>query len=172
MRRTFAILCLFLASKSNVSAERSYGYAKKDELCNLDGLCINFLLEVTDLVLSKNECYLKCLRNLDCAWYTYNSEFGTCHLNMGCNDVVLLNQGFTRSYKDCEVLKSKQKSTVNENKLGTAICFCNHILEKFRRNLIRQEPDLHWQNDILQKKHMTTEILFDFRQINRIWILK
>ena len=94
MRRTFAILCLFLASKSNVSAE-------KDELCNLDGLCINFLLEVTDLVLSKNECYLKCLRNLDCAWYTYNSEFGTCHLNMGCNDVVLLNQGFTRSYKDC-----------------------------------------------------------------------
>ena len=143
MRRTFTILCLFLASQSNVSAERSYGYAKKDELCNLDGLCINFLLEVTDLVLSKNECYLKCLRNLDCAWYTYNSEFGTCHLNMGCNDVVLLNQGFTRSYKDCEVLKSKQKSTVNENKLGTAICFCNHILEKFRRNLIRQEPDLH-----------------------------
>ena len=114
MRRTFAILCLFLASKSNVLAERSYGYAKKDELCNLDdGLCINFLLEVTDLVLSKNECYLKCLRNQDCAWYTYNSKFGTCHLNMACNDVVFLNQGFSRSYKDCEVLKSKQKSTVN-----------------------------------------------------------
>ena len=109
MRRMFLILCLFLVSKSNVLAERSYGYAKKEKTCNLDGLCINFLLEVTDLVLSKNECYLKCLSNPDCAWYTFNSEFGTCHLNMGCNDVVLLNRGFTRSHKDCEVLKSKQK---------------------------------------------------------------
>ena len=114
MRPTFVILCLLLALKSNVWAERSYGYAKKEDLCNLDGLCINFLLEVTDLVVSKNECYLKCLRNLDCAWYTYNLEFGTCHLNMGCNDVVLLNQGFTRSHIDCEVLKSKQKSIVHK----------------------------------------------------------
>ena len=110
MRRMFVILCLFLASKSNVWAERNYGFSKKEELCDLDGLCINFLLEVTNLVLSKNECYLKCLANTDCVWYTYNLEFGTCHLNMGCNDVVFLNRGFTRSHKNCEVLKSKKMS--------------------------------------------------------------
>ena len=110
MRRMFVILCLFLASKSNVWAERNYGFSKKEELCDLDGLCINFLLEVTNLVLSKNECYLKCLGNTDCVWYTYNLEFGTCHLNMGCNDVVFLNRGFTRSHKNCEVLKSKKMS--------------------------------------------------------------
>ena len=143
MRRTFAILCLFLASKSNVSAE-------KDELCNLDGLCINFLLEVTDLVLSKNECYLKCLRNLDCAWYTYNSEFGTCHLNMGCNDVVLLNQGFTRSYKDCRNQRTwklvdwkiyndltsgksiQSQSTTTEGSCGLIIGLIYHELRSYR----------------------------------------
>ena len=57
----------------------------KEEECNLDGLCVSFLLEVT-VVLSKTECYLKCHENPDCLWFTYNYYHDqTCHLNKGCN---------------------------------------------------------------------------------------
>ena len=89
-------------------------FTKEEEECNLDGLCVNFLLEVT-LVLSKGECYLKCHENPQCEWYTYNYDHdGTCHLNKGCNSVVLLNQGFVRSHQNCEVLKCNlQRHTYN-----------------------------------------------------------
>ena len=86
----------------------------EEEECNLDGLCVDFLLEVT-IVLSKTECYLKCHENPQCEWYTYNYDHdGTCHLNKGCNSVVLLNQGFVRSHQNCEVLKCNlQRHTYN-----------------------------------------------------------
>ena len=83
----------------------------KEEKCNLDGLCVSFLLEVT-IVLSKTECYLKCHENPDCLWYTYNDYHDqTCHLNKGCNFVALLNQGFVRSQKNCYPESTTESTT-------------------------------------------------------------
>ena len=83
----------------------------KEEECNLDGLCVSFLLEVT-VVLSKTECYLKCHENPDCLWYTHNYYHDqTCHLNKGCNFVALLNQGFVQSQKNCYPESTTQSST-------------------------------------------------------------
>ena len=95
------IINLFFTLKSNALGET------KEGVCNQDGLCINFLLEVTASVSTIGECYLKCVENQECQWYTFNSKFGTCHLNMGCNSVVLENQEFVHNHKECEVLKSK-----------------------------------------------------------------